>query len=54
MFFPHVDTDECDTSNGGCSQTCTDNDGSFDCSCSAGFRLAADDRTCEGTYVFFW
>jgi cysteine-rich repeat protein len=42
-----VDIDECATNNGGCSQTCTNTDGGFTCSCAAGHLLNADGRTCD-------
>ena len=40
-----TDVDECDTKNGGCDQTCTNNNGSFLCSCDTGYTLAAG---CDG------
>lgn len=44
-----VDVDECATMNGGCDDLCTNDDGSFSCSCtSSGFMLGADGRSCEG------
>ena len=42
-----VNVDECLAGNGGCAQTCTDSDGSFACSCEAGFTLNADDLSCD-------
>ena len=44
----NADVDECLTNNGGCGQTCTNTDGSFQCSCGAGYLLAADNLDCEG------
>ena len=46
-----VDINECDTDNGGCSQVCTDNDGSFVCSCNTGYELDADGTTCNGKTI---
>ena len=43
-----TDVDECDTGNGGCDQNCTNNDGSFLCSCCTGYTLAEDDLGCDG------
>ena len=43
-----TDIDECDTNNGGCSQTCTNTPGSRVCSCNTGYRLSGDGRTCLG------
>jgi len=42
------DIDECETENGGCEQTCTNNDGSFDCSCDAGYTLNGNGFDCDG------
>ena len=47
-FVYSVDINECASSNGGCDQTCTDNVGSFQCSCLPGFRLAIDQQSCTG------
>merc|ERR1712096_494489 len=38
--------DECLVDNGGCSHTCTDTDGSYQCSCPEDFVLSGDLRTC--------
>ena len=46
-IFPK-DINECATNNGGCSQVCTDNEGSFVCSCNTGYELDADGTTCNG------
>ena len=45
-----TDINECNSNNGGCSQTCTDLVGSFRCSCGTGFRLAGNGRDCDGGY----
>lgn len=42
-----INTDECATNNGGCQQDCADTEGSYICSCRAGFRLAADRHVCD-------
>ena len=42
--------DECDTDNGGCNQTCTNTQGSFECSCGVGYVLADDDLNCDGKF----
>ncbi|XP_035662470.1 tenascin-like [Branchiostoma floridae] len=39
--------DECASGNGGCEQHCTNNIGSFDCSCSTGYRLNSDALACD-------
>ena len=42
------DLNECETNNGGCAQICTNTFGSFECSCAAGYNLAADNLGCDG------
>lgn len=42
---------ECETDNGGCAQICTNVFGSFECSCSAGYTLAADNLGCDGKNI---
>ena len=34
--------------NANCSQTCTNTNGSYLCSCNSGYTLNADNRTCHG------
>lgn len=41
-----IDINECAMHNGNCSQLCSNNIGSFACSCHTGFRMAPDKRTC--------
>ena len=41
-----IDIDECADENGGCSDTCTNTDGTFTCGCPDGQELAADFRNC--------
>ncbi len=43
-----IDVDECVEDTDGCSQTCTNNNGSFLCSCGTGYTLADDDLGCDG------
>ena len=50
----NADIDECGTNNGGCSQVCTDNDGSFVCSCNTGYELDADGVTCNGKPLYMY
>ena len=49
-FTAHTDIDECLDNNGGCNQGCTNVNGSYDCSCDAGYFLSDDQRTCVGVY----
>lgn len=44
---PRALVNECETNNGGCSDTCTDLPAGFECSCTAGVQLLADGLTCE-------
>ena len=43
-----VDVDECTTGNGGCADICTNSAGGYSCSCSFGYELNADTKTCDG------
>ena len=49
--FSLLDIDECLTDNGGCNQTCTNSEGSFECSCATGFTLAEDSLNCDGKKI---
>ena len=42
------DIAECNDNNGGCSQICTNNEGSFECSCRNGYVLDSDGHNCSG------
>ena len=46
-LFYFTDTNECRLANGGCETNCHNTDGSFYCSCAAGFELY-DNLTCRG------
>lgn len=52
FFFSNIDQNECDTTNGGCSQNCMNTEGSFYCTCNAGYKLNADKRQCDGEDKF--
>jgi len=44
-----TDIDECATLNGGCSQKCNNDDGSYHCSCfSNDYKLDLDGKECIG------
>ena len=43
-----LDINECSTNNGGCNQTCTNTNGSYECSCNIGFNLADNNHDCDG------
>lgn len=42
-----IDQNECDTANGGCSQNCMNTEGSFYCTCNAGYKLNVDKLQCD-------
>ena len=46
-----ADIDECTENTDGCSQVCTNSIGSYECSCRLGYRLDADQHTCNGKYT---
>ena len=46
----HLNIDECSDGNGGCSQTCTNTVGSFNCGCNSDFVLDFDVAICNGVY----
>ena len=50
QIFMHIskDTNECIAINGGCSQWCTNTNGSFVCSCETGYSLDTNNLTCGG------
>ena len=43
-----TDIDECSSDNGGCSQICTNEGGSYKCSCEIGYQLIDDNHGCDG------
>ena len=45
----YVDVDECADGTNECDQNCHNNDGSYTCSCNAGFTLNNDELFCDGT-----
>ncbi|CAH1788959.1 unnamed protein product [Owenia fusiformis] len=45
---------ECELGIDGCSGVCTDMDGSFQCSCGAGFQLGNDQKSCQGCDSTHW
>lgn len=47
----YADINECLENNGGCSQICSNTNGSFECSCEDGLYLASDGETCLGLLV---
>ena len=49
-YFYHVDVNECGDDTDGCSQTCTNTEGSFTCGCNSGYVMDSDGVTCNGLY----
>ena len=47
------DIDECAVENGFCDHTCHNTNGSYYCSCQAGFVLLDDKAGCEGIIIYF-
>ena len=47
-----TDIDECESNNGDCNHTCTNTEGSYNCSCHVGYRLASDDHACNGKHKY--
>ena len=46
----HTDVNECSSADlNNCDQLCTNEPGSFSCSCNDGYLLAEDLHTCHGT-----
>ena len=50
--MPFSDVDECAILNGNCETNCTNNEGSFECSCDTGFALAENSLDCNGTTLY--
>ena len=50
LNFLIADVNECSVNNGGCSDVCTNTVGSYQCSCSTGFTLQSDGKTCTGNF----
>ena len=43
-----VDIDECRDNIDNCSQICLNTIGSYTCDCNLGYRIATDERACDG------
>ena len=43
-----LDIDECSVDKGGCQHICTNTDGSYECSCNAGYTGS---RFCTGIFI---
>ena len=51
LFTVFVDIDECADGIDGCTQICTNANGTYTCSCSSGYRLASNRRMCNGEWL---
>ncbi len=51
VFMSLVDIDECSLGTDRCTQDCINTQGSYTCSCHAGYALQSDQYTCEGMCV---
>ena len=47
-FTIMIDDNECSRNNGGCNQTCDNNEGSYLCTCISGYSLDDDEHGCSG------
>ena len=47
-----IDSDECDTNNGGCQQVCTNTFGGYFCSCNSGYTLQGT-TACVGECIMY-
>jgi len=51
VWWVYLDVDECAGSDrGGCSHECVNTQGSYECVCPPGYRVAEDQRTCQGLH----
>ena len=48
FVYAHTDIDECKLHNGRCDHKCTNNNGSYQCSCHHGYALKDDRHNCTG------
>ena len=46
-----TDIDECANGVDGCTQMCSNTNGSYSCSCMSGYRLSSDGHRCNGEYI---
>ena len=48
LIIIYQDINECNTNNGGCSQSCVNTLGGYYCTCNSGYVLAGNGKTCNG------
>ena len=52
-LFSCLDINECVLGTSVCNQLCNNTVGSYMCSCKTGFKLSADNQTCNGTNICY-
>ena len=52
LYKKYIDVNECSTSNGGCTETCTNTAGSYYCTCPSGYSLASNAHGCNGEHNY--
>ena len=45
----YIDHNECLSNTHVCEQVCHNSHGTYTCTCNTGYRLASNNRTCDGT-----
>ena len=50
LYCTISDINECLSNNGNCSQTCTNTNGSYICSCRLGYAIDANNHSCNGKF----
>ena len=48
VYILYLENDKCATSTDDCEHDCINTEGSFYCICDNGYRLNADNATCDG------
>ena len=48
LYNDYTDINECTDGSSNCHHMCTNDDGSYHCSCERGFSLQSDGITCRG------
>ena len=51
-MYLSLDINECSIDNGGCTETCVNTNGSYYCTCNAGYTLKQDQHSCKGIYMY--
>ena len=51
LIHIHIDHDECSKNAHECEHICHNSHGTFYCSCNTGYRLAYNNKTCDGRFA---